>query len=373
MRGHVTKRGSTWTVVYDEGTGEDGKRRQRSKGGFATRREAESFLTDTLQRLDTGSYARPQKVTFADYVHRQWLPSVKSTIRPLTFKGYERVMTRNVIPGIGSVRLQSLSGGHINALYRQLEESGMAASTLNFVHAVLHRSLRDATRWGLVTRNAAAMADPPKASRSRAKAWTASELSRFLGHVAKDPLFALWRTAATTGMRRGELCGLTWRCLDLKGGRLTVEKQIVPARGGIAWSPPKSARSRRTIALDPQTVDALRRHRNGQLLERQLAGDVYEDEDLVFADPLGGAIRPDRLSGLFRKHRIAAGIPTGSLHTLRHTAATLALSADIPVHIVAARLGDNPVVVLRTYAHLLPQSDELAAERVAALLADVPL
>jgi integrase len=88
----------------------------------------------------------------------------------------------------------------------------------------------------------------------------------------------------------------------------------------------------------------------------------------VFADALGGPINPQRLTGRFSKHRRAAGILTGSLHTLRHTAATLALTSGVPVHIVAARLGDDPKQILTTYAHLLPQSDEMAAERIAEAL-----
>ena len=113
---------------------------------------------------------------------------------------------------------------------------------------------------------------------------------------------------------------------------------------------------------------ALRKHREAQLLERAFAGEAYVDSDLVFADELGGSIHPQRLTEWFGKHRKAAGLPTGTLHVLRHTAATLALTEGVPVHIVAARLGDNPNTVLDTYAHLLPQSDEQAAERVAALL-----
>jgi integrase len=170
-------------------------------------------------------------------------------------------------------------------------------------------------------------------------------------------------------MRRGELLGLTWRCLDLDGGRLSVEQQLVPTVGGCTFGPPKSSRSRRTIALDPETVRVLCSHQESQLLERDLAGPAYVDADLVFADELGGSIHPQRLTRWFGEHRRAAGIPTGTLHILRHTAATLALTEGVPVHIVAARLGDDPNTVLSTYAHLLPQSDELAAERVAALLA----
>ena len=212
------------------------------------------------------------------------------------------------------------------------------------------------------------MADPPSRGTSRATAWTAKELSRFLEHVADDPLHPLWRLAATTGMRRGELAGVTWRALDLDGARLSVEQQLVPTRGGVSFGPPKSARSRRTIALDPVTIDVLRRHREAQMLERDFAGPAYDDRDLVFADPLGGAVHPQRLTEWFAKHRKAAGIATGTLHTLRHTVATLALTDEVQVHIVAARLGDDPRQVLSTYAHLLPQSDELAAERVAALI-----
>jgi integrase len=112
----------------------------------------------------------------------------------------------------------------------------------------------------------------------------------------------------------------------------------------------------------------LRAHRETQLLERDFAGPAYVDHDLGFADPLGGTIHPQRLTEWFSEHRKAAGITTGSLHTLRHTAATLALMSGVPVHIVAARLGDAPTEILKTYAHLLPQSDELAAERIAAAL-----
>jgi integrase len=104
------------------------------------------------------------------------------------------------------------------------------------------------------------------------------------------------------------------------------------------------------------------------VLERAFAGEAYDDRDLVFADELGGAIRPPRLTEWFGRHRKAAGIPTGTLHILRHTAATLALTEGVPVHIVAARLGDDPNTVLATYAHLLPRSDEQAAEKVAALI-----
>src|SRR5918994_4570607 len=101
-------------------------------------------------------------------------------------------------------------------------------------------------------------------------------------------------------MRRGELAGLTLRCLDLAGARLAVEQQLVPTQGGATFGPPKSSRSRRTIALDPETVRVLGEHREAQLLERDFAGPAYADQDLVFADDLGGPIHPRRLTSRSR-------------------------------------------------------------------------
>jgi integrase len=204
------------------------------------------------------------------------------------------------------------------------------------------------------------------------QAWTASELRRFLAHVTDERLFALWRLAATTGMRRGELLGLAHLALDLDGARLRVDQQLLGSR---EFGPPKSRRSERTIALDLETVAALRRHIKTQQLERTVAGPAYEDHDLVFCDEIGRPITPDLLGKWFVARRKAAGIPVGSLHVLRHTAATLALTADppVPLHVVAGRLGDDPRVVLATYAHLLPHSDALAAEAVAAAIVDIPL
>lgn len=369
MRGHIHKRGSTWTAVYDEGYDEHGRRRQRSKGGFPTRREAQAFLSDVLARLGDGSYAQPSKQTLGDYLTQEWLPAIESTVRPMSFEQYEKAVRLRILPRLGGHRLQTVTPAHLNALYRELEQAGLSVSTRRTTHAVLSRAFKDAIRWGKAIRNPARLADPPSMPRTRVEAWSAKELMRFLEFTQDDRYAALWRLAATTGMRRGELLGLTWRAVDLAGSRLSVEQQLLPLKGGARFGPPKSARSRRTIALDPETVATLERHRGAQLLEQAFAGEAYEQGDLVFCNELGRPIYPGDLTARFRKLRKASGLPSGSLHVLRHTAATLMLLEGIPLNVVAARLGDDPTTVLATYAHLLPQSDELAAGTIAAVLA----
>lgn len=368
MRGNLKKRGSVWTARWSETTA-DGKRRQRRKGGFKKRSEAQAFLTEQLQRLSDGSYAPPSRITVAGYL-AEWLDGAEAGLRPLSAHRYRSVVRLYIEPEIGSVRLQSLSGRHLTALYRKLEKAGLSASTRKLTHAVLGRALEDAVRSGEIARNPATKVKPPARSAQRVTAWTPSELARFLEHVREvDPRhFAMWRLAAVSGIRRGELAGLTWRALDLDAARLEVSQQLLPTRGGVSFGPPKSRRSRRTIALDAETVEAFREHRDVQLTERDFALDAYEDQDLVFANELGGAIHPQQLTAWFSQLRKAAGIRTGSLHILRHTAITLMLTNGIPIHVVAARVGDTPTTILNTYAHLLPQSDEIAAERVAAVL-----
>jgi integrase len=365
MRGHVRKRGKTWAIVYDEGVDEHGKRVQRWRGGFASQKEAQQELTQVLGALGNQSYVEPSKVTMRAFLADEWLPAIAGTVRPATYMQYRSISKSRIIPRIGNLRLQTVSGGNLNGLYQQLSEAGLEPASIRQTHAVLSRVFRDAVRWGKLARNPAQAADPPAASENRAQSYTAKELERFLVHVQADRLAALWRLGAMTGMRRGELAGLTWRWLDLDAGTLRVEQQLLQT---MTFGPPKSKRSRRQVALDAETVEILRKHRDAQLLERSFAGEAYVDHDLVFADALGGKLDPRKVTKWFGQQRKAAGLTLGTLHILRHTHITHALTNGVPLHVVAARVGDRPETILATYAHLLPTSDAAAAEQVAALV-----
>ncbi len=378
MRGSTRKRGKTWTAYWwapklDPATGKLG-RQQRSRGGFARQKDAQAFLTETLSDVQTGTYVEPSSQPLAQFMMTIWLPGISGTVRTLTHRRYEQIARAYIAErDIGAVPLRELTAGHLNALYTELGRAGLSIATRRLVHAVLRHALNDAVKWDKLKRNPAGGANPPSLPSARVGTWSARELRTFLEHVAGDRLFALWRLAATTGMRRGELLGLPWRCVDLDGGSLRVEQQLLPTTGGVTFGPPKSKRGERTIALDPESVEALRRHRDVQGLERDLAGPGYEDHDLVFADQLGRPVYPTRLGEWFVKARKAAGIPTGTLHILRHTCATLALER-VPLHVVAKRLGDDPKTVLSVYAGHLPNSDaEAAAVVAAAISVDKPL
>ena len=374
MRGSTRKRGQTWTAYWDATDPQTGKRRQKSRGGFRTQKEAQRHLATVITMVDEGSYVESSRTPFARFLADEWLPAIESTVRPTTRVAYAGIVRRYIAGrDIGTIPLRGLSGAHITALYSELKRDGLSDATRRSVHTVISRSLNDAVRWGRLRRSPVRAAVAPPSPRSRAQTWTGTELRRFLAQVADDRLSAMWRTMATTGIRKSEALGLTWRCVDLDGNSLRVEQQVLALRGGLRFGPPTTRRSEPTIALDEGTVQTLREHRETQGLERAVAGPVYCDQDLVFCNEIGQPISPHLITGWFKRHRDAAGIPSGTAHTLRHTKATTALTEGVPLHIVDARLGDDPRTTLGVYSHLLPSSDSAAAEALARILVDKPL
>jgi integrase len=240
------------------------------------------------------------------------------------------------------------------------------------VHAVLHRACHDAVRWGRLTVNPVDAADPPKASAEhsdRLPVWNSAQLAGFLKSVADDRLFSLWRLLAMTGMRRGEALGLAWDDLDMEGGRLTIRRAWVPVNGVAQMSEPKTKRGRRTIALDPVTLQVLKGHAARQADEQSNWNEAGINSDFVFTREDGQPLQPWAVSKAFRDLTKAAMLPPIPLHGLRHSYATLALASGVNPRIVSARLGHATVALtLDVYSHVLPQADQEAAERIAELL-----
>jgi integrase len=173
-------------------------------------------------------------------------------------------------------------------------------------------------------------------------------------------------------MRRGEALGLQWSCLDMESSTLTIRRAWVPVNGQAQMSEPKTRRGRRTIALDPVTLQALKAHAARQADERSDWDVAWLDAGFVFTGTDGSPLHPWAVSKAFRDHRAAAMLPEIPLHGLRHTYATLALATGINPRIVSARLGHATVALtLDVYSHVLPQQDRQAAEAIAELLVGV--
>jgi integrase len=380
MRGHVRKRGKSWCYVIELPRREGDKRNQKWVSGFATRKEAEAALTTAKSRLQGGSYVAPTRQSFGDFLTTDWLPAIRSTIRPSTYESYDRNLRLHVIPRIGGVRLSQLDAGALNALYAELSANGrawgkpggLAPRTVQYIHTIVHRALRDAVRWDRLARNVADSADPPRVTASTRReihAWTSQSVSKFLAANRDDRLYALWLLLATTGLRRGEALGLRWADIDLEASTLSVRQTLITIGDEIAYGTPKTSKGTRVVTLDPGTVAALRSHKAQQAAEKLALGPRYVDTDLAFTRPEGGPLHPERVSGTFQRRVAAAGVPRISLHGLRHTWATLALQENVHAKVVSERLGHaNISITLNTYSHVTPTMQADAASTVAKLV-----
>jgi integrase len=237
----------------------------------------------------------------------------------------------------------------------------------------VHKVLADAVDADLIARNVAERAKPPRPNRGSAseiQSWDADQLRLFLLQVEGSRLEAVWRLAAMTGMRRGELLGLRWRGIDLRGARLSVRQALVAVGYDVIESTPKSHKAR-TIDLDAETVQKLCRHRRAQDEERAEWGADYRDRDLVVAKENGDPIHPHTFSQSFERLVQRARLRPIRLHDLRHTHPSLALKAGVPLKVVSERLGhESPAFTLKQHAHVLPAMQAEAARAIASLIAD---
>lgn len=382
MRGHVRKRGATWAVVVDVGRDADGKRRQKWSGGYRRRKDAERALSEQLAQLDGGGYVEASKLTVGAFLVEEWLPAIRSSVAEGTFESYARNVRAHLLPAVGDVPLQRLSAGRLNALYAELLDhgrrdgnGGLSPRTVRYVHTILRRALAMAVKWGRVVRNVADAAEPPspKVTRARARSkmrtWTAAELRHFLVGVRATRLYPFWVVLAQTGMRRGEVLGGRWSDLDLDAARWSVARTLTAVGHEAREGAPKTAYSRRSVALDTATVRILRDWRRAQLEERMAWGPAWQATGRVFTREDGTDLHPERVSELFGRAVRRSELPRIRLHDLRHTHATLALAANVHPKVVSERLGHAGVAItLDIYSHAVPAMQADAADAVAALV-----
>jgi len=335
------------------------------KGGYATKGAAVAGLQAELAARDAGTFIEPQRVTLGGYL-AGWLPAIRREVRSGTVVNYEHTV-RVLTERLGDVALQALTRQQIKTLYAELAET-LAPKTVHNHHLILHRALRDAVEDRLITVNPADRAHRLAKRRVEVKTWSAGELALFLSAANGNRLYALWRLAATTGVRRGELLGLRWADVDLERGAMRIVRAYVRGAGGLHFGEPKTASGRRMIALDPVTVAAIRAHRAAQNRERLAWGPAYRDGDLLFSREDGSPLDPDSISGTFERRVRELGLPRIRLHDLRHTHATLALAAGIHPKVVQERLGHSSITMtLDLYSHAIPAMQADAADRIAAL------
>ncbi len=351
-----------------------GKRRSVTR---PTRREAERALREMLSNADQGILPPKEKLTVAQWLDRWLEHTAPQKLRAETLKSYHLQVRVHVKPALGYIKLADLQRAHLRAWHADLARRGLKPSTIQRIHGVLSGSLQDAMKDDLVARNVARGIGLPGRERSRIHTLDAQQARALLAEAGGTRWEALLAVALYTGMRSGEILALRWSDVDF--GRRTARVEHSLTRSKVIGDT-KTAAGRRTISLPEPCIEALRTYRARQAQERLAAGSLWQDNGMVFCTGQAGHSRTSvtypgspltaRCVQIAYKNLLAkAGLPEMRLHDLRHASATLMLAGGVPVKVVSERLGHSKTsVTLDTYAHVLPEQDRDAADRIAALL-----
>ena len=370
MNGSIRKRGKgSWELTIDLGRDASGKRLRKFINVRGRKADADHRLRELLSLTDKGIPLTTQKVTVLQWMHRWLADYVTPRARPKTAERYEGIIRKHVIPHVGQIELAKLTPTGIQALEAKLSAQGMAPAGVELVHTVLSGALKYALRMEVVWRNPAQVVTPPQVVRKEVEPPEIAAVMRILG-IAKDeehPFFPCLHLIAYTGVRRGEALGLRWQDTDLDGGTISIVQTLSRAlRQGLIFQQPKTNSGRRRIDLDASTVSVLRAHRGQQLLHKLKLGGDHQDNDLVFADPLGAPLNPMALTRAFQAFAKRVGFVGAKLHDLRHFHATVMLQQGQSPVLVSKRLGHASVsTTMGIYSHILPGWQKEAASAFA--------
>jgi integrase len=286
--------GSIW---YNESDGRwkaqitlpDGKRRGKSA---KTQKDVRDWLIQQRNQVKEGLYVADDQLRVGTYLDR-YLENVSvHQLRPRTYNRHYDLVNKHIKPEIGNIRLNALSPGHVQSLYTRKLDQGLSKRSVQYIHAVLHKALNQALKWGLVVRNVTDLVEKPKPDKKVFKTWSVEEVNLFLYSVQEHRWYPIYMLAIYTGLRQGELLGIHREDIDLGNGILHVRHQISAIRGqGLTISEPKTDKARRAVTLPPSARDTLAAY----LSER---GD---DPGLIFTTSTGNPISPRNLLRHFKR------------------------------------------------------------------------
>jgi len=359
-----------------------------------------------MAEVDRGMFVRPNQLTLNPYLD-QWLEVVKPRLSERTSADYADLLRRYVRPSLGNIKLAELSSINVQALYARLSDRGLSPRIVRYTHTVLSMALKKAVKWSMLRSDPTALVELPKQVRKEVRAFTPEQAAMFLKATKESNQGLALAFALVTGLRPEEYFGLQWKDVDWKQGTITVRRALIWRRagGGGGWYTSettavfarmsrqktqqywvesrirpsysnenrcKTPQSRRTIPVPPSLMRELREHKREQSETRLRLGDRWRNHDLVFTAEEGG---PLMISNLRRYHLLPTLKRAGldgqgfTLYSLRHSCATLLLSAGENPKVVAERLGHaNITLTLQTYSHVLPHMQQAASDKLERML-----
>lgn len=370
----------------------NGKRLRKSYYG-ATRKEVQDELSKTLADIQKGLPVVSAKQTLGKHLS-WWLEEVvKRKNRPSTYRSYEQLVRLHIEPALGTTVLSKITTQQIRKFLNERQDSGLSSRTVQYLHAVLRKSLNVALKDQTVIRNVAELVDPPRVLAKEVQPLIPDEARRFLKAVEGDRLEALFTVAVSLGLRQGEALALQWQDVNLESGKLRVrfalQRYTPPKKDTPEGEPkkptevhlvePKTKKGCRTIDLPQVTRSALAAHRMRNAEERRLAGRwkipmVHCEgrrepvDDFVFTTAIGTPLDGRNVTKRFQKLLKDSKIARHRFHDLSHTAATLLAVQGVHSKAIQAVLGWDQVAMVDRYAHFVDEMRKDAATKMDAIL-----
>ena len=349
---------------------EGAKHQSRSLYG-RTRQDVVLKLRQLHQQLKEGQPGFDQRTTVGQHLE-SWFQAAASRLRPSTIVRYRNLIRHQILPALGQFRLAQLQPADVVGAMARWRAEGLSPRSVAQARAVLRAALGDAVRWGLVPRNVAQLASPPRIPRPEPRLIAPAEAERVVAAMSGAPqLQRLVVLSLHAGLRRGELLGLTWSAVDKENRELHVTRELLRVAGDYQLPEPKSRTSQRTLPLTRQALLVLEEERQAQAEARRSAGSRWHEpiSGLCFTTATGWPRNPDTVTHQFRAAIIRAGLPDMHLHILRKGFGGLMLASGVDLATVSALLGHSSVALTAsTYAGVMPSLKRDAADRLGRLL-----
>lgn len=356
-----------YTVGRDPGTG---KQVQRSVYG-ATQQEVRKKLVQATAALDSGTYKEPCKMTLGQWLDI-WTADYLGGVKPKTVESYCCQVENHIKPALGAVNLEALTAHTIQRFYNSLgsERDGKPAlspKSIKIVHGVLHKALQQAVAVGYIRGNPSSACTLPRVERKEIHPLDDADIEKFLHAICGHRYEAVYLVMLFTGLRRGEVCGLTWDRVDLERGTILIDRQLqnIPGQAGAFRLVSTKNSKGRTIKIAAAVVGVLKRHRARQAAARLAAGPQWTEEGYVFSTDTGGHISPNTLYHNYKRIVASIGLPDARLHDLRHSYAVAAIKSGDDIKTVQGNLGHHTAAfTLDVYGHVTEEMKQASAEHM---------
>lgn len=355
-----------YTVGRDPGTG---RQVQRSIYG-ATQAEVRKALQKATTAIDEGIYVEPSKLTLAKWLDI-WLDEYTADLKPLTVISYRRQVENHIKPALGARKLSAISAHEIQILYNDLHrgDKSLSPKTIKNVHGVLHKALAQAVELGYIRFNASDACKLPRIEKTEIQPLNEAEISAFLAAIKGHMYEYVYTVDLFTGMRQGEILGLTWDCVDFKNGTIHVYRQLQKISGVYQFNSLKNGKTR---LLRPASfvMNVLQEQRREQARAKLKAGSMWDNsKDFVFTNEIGGHLTHFNVYKHFKRIVEGMGIPSARFHDLRHSFAVVSLQSGDSVKVVQENLGHHTAsFTLDTYGHVTERMKQESANRMDSFI-----